>query len=186
MVVWLWISIVIARWIGKKIPYPKARIAVILVLIPALFVSPLADEIIGKYQFDKLCKAAEEVKIYGTLPVGEELYTAEGKWRLGIRPLPLEEHNRADAAYRAVVRTESIGPKEVDAAIPIRMYEHYIYNKITGERLASYQQYGSSGGWISRNLEKPVLVRDQCFPPGWGIELTHRILPFQKSLGDKK
>ena len=39
-------------------------------LLPVVFMAPLADEIVGKVQFDRLCEVAKEVKIYGTVPVG--------------------------------------------------------------------------------------------------------------------
>lgn len=179
---YLAVSIVIIRVLARRTSSQWVRWTIYGLGLPLLIAAPLADEIIGKFQFDKLCKEAEDIQIYGSIPVGEELYTPEGKWRLGIRPLSLEERNRADEAYRAVVRTESIGPKEIEAAIPIQMYEHHFYNKIAGERLASYQQYGSRGGWISRNLEKPILVRDQCSPPSAGLELKYKLLPFKKKI----
>lgn len=184
IVLWLGASVFIAQWIGKTMSSPRLRVVVTALLIPLLFVAPLADEIIGKFQFDKLCKEAEEIKIYGTMPVGEELYTADGRWRLGIRPSSLEELNRVENVYKSLVRNESVGPTQVEAVIPIRTYEHRIYNKRADQLLASYRSYGTSGGWLSRySSEVPLLVRDQCFPPGWGMDLTRRILPFQKPTG---
>ena len=186
ILVWAGVSFAIARWIGKKIPKRSIGIVVTVILIPLLFVLPLADEIIGKFQFDKLCREAEEVKIYGSIPVGEELYTSDGKWRLGISSLPLEETKRVLSVHLSLLRDESIGPNEIEAAIPIRVYERRIYNRRTNEILASYRQYATSGGWLSRNLGNPQIVRDQCFPPASGLELKLRILPFEKSSGGPK
>lgn len=186
IIVWLWISIVIVRWIGKKIPYPRARIAVVLVLIPALFVSPLADEIIGKYQFDKLCKEAEEVKIYGTLPVGEELYTADGKWRRShtVPLLSLEDSNKVSQKINSLLRYERNEIYGISAAIPISGSENRVFSRNTGQLLAVYRIFGTRGGWLSRNLEKPLVVRDQCLPKEH-LEIERRILPFNKASNEK-
>lgn len=188
MVGWLALSIFIARWIGKKIPKTHFRIAITLPIALLLFAAPLADEIIGKFQFDKLCKEAEEVKIYGTIPVGEDFYYRDGRWRRASSGplLSLEESNQIEKRYKSLVREESIGPTEVSATIPIRYYEHHLFNRNTEQLLTSFRIYGTSGGWISRNFEKPVFVRDVCWPPSMGEVLDQQILPYNDRPGGKK
>lgn len=138
------LCVFIARALALRTSSQLARWVIYAIGLPIVVAAPLADEIIGKYQFDKLCREAA-IEIRGTLPAGEELYTADGEWRLATRSLPLEQYKQIEAAYKSLVRDENFGPKKVPAVIPIRMYEHRIHNNITGEILASYQHYASSG-----------------------------------------
>jgi len=83
----LWIAVsgglawLAARLLTRRSSKPWLRPLLAMLLLPLIFMVPLADEIIGKFQFDRLCEEAKEVKVYATHPVGEELYTPEGKWR---------------------------------------------------------------------------------------------------------
>jgi hypothetical protein len=143
------------------------------ILAPIVFFLPLADEIVGAYQFERLCEQAKDVKIYGTIPVGLELYTPDGKWRIGLQEGELEQRlkdwDRAQKALDSHVRWD-LGPtmpQEVPAAIPIRRYENKIFDAKTGRLLAEWRQYGTSGGWFGRVVvagELPLIVRPQCMP----------------------
>ena len=177
---WALTSAVIAYLIGRGIEQRAMRAFVTLILASVIFALPISDEVVGKFQFDRLCDEAENVKVSGTRPVGQELYTSDGRWRLAIRPSSLEELKQAEKNYQSIVRKESTGPVEIGTTIPIRMYEHRIYDRQKGKVLASYRSYATSGGWLSRYaFEKPILVRNQCFPSEARGNLNRRILPYK-------
>lgn len=186
----------VATLLTRRTKKPWLRPLLILVLMPIVFLAPLADEIIGKFQFDRLCEEAKEVKIHATHPVGEELYTPEGKWRRShLETLrrsgqigdTREESNRLQKVYESLVRWDmgSPFPEEIPATIPIRKYHTRIYDTKDGRLLAEWNGYGTSGGWVSRNFETPFLVRSQCMP-NIGQQLDEKILPYSKNSGDQK
>lgn len=184
---WFVLSLWIAWRLAKLVTPIWFKALVVVALTPLLFVAPVGDEIIGKYQFERYCKEAEEVKIYGTILVREPFYTADGKRRrYGGSAPPIDEANRIEAAYQALVRHDSKGPTRVAALIPIDLYETWIVNKGNGEVLAYYRRYATRGGILSRYFETPAIVRAQCFPPSFYAELEQKILPFDlHSKGEK-
>lgn len=183
MLVWavvcVWIALRVSRWAKRG----WLRAVMFIVLLPAMYVAPLADEIIGNYQFERYCREANQVHIYGTIPVGEELYFPDGKWRLSARALSRtgQETKRIEDAIKTLIRYEFSGPKKVPAIIPIREYYTRKFDRQEGRLLAEYRHYATGGGWLSQNFEKPLIVRDQCFPDG-RAKSTSTILPFDPAL----
>jgi hypothetical protein len=181
ILVWLFASIALARWVGRWVPHGGVRFLVTVLLAPILFALPLADEIIGKTQFDKLCEDAKEIRIHGTIPVGEELYFSDGRWRRADREIPLAESNRITDAIEALLEYETTPYQPVDSFMPIATSEVRIKDRRTGNVLAVYREFITRGGWISRSLEKPLLSRDGCAPEERGPALQQTLLPFNKS-----
>jgi len=181
VIVWGSASIVIARWIGGRIPKKGPRIVITLLLIPLFFVLPLADEIVGRFQFEKLCKEAEEIKIFGTMPVGEGLYTANGQWRRSHTAplLSLEDSNKLSQLTKNLLRYEHTEIYSISAVMPISGSESKVFSRDSGQLLVIYRIYGTPGGWLSRNFEKPLIVRNQCLPKDH-LDIEKRILPFNK------
>jgi hypothetical protein len=165
----------------------KGLLGAVIALL--MFVTPVVDEIIGKAQFERLCNAAAEVRIYGTLPGGQELYTVDGKWRQRDVSLPIQENNRLQRLLESMIRWDlgSSNPEIIAAAIPIRKYHERIFDRRSGNLLAEWDHYATSGGAFSRNFEKPLLVRAQCMPElveeG---ELQQRLLPFKQTVEPKR
>ncbi|WP_147435845.1 hypothetical protein [Sulfurisoma sediminicola] len=154
------------------------------ILFPVVFIAPLADEIVGKYQFERLCEEAKEVKIYGTIPVGEELYTHEGKWRssdTGDNDFQLQEFRES------LVLWDSGGPfpKEISAAIPIRMYQTKLYERKTKRLLAEWKQFNTPGGWLSQWIpggQATFLTTGECMPEiVQQSKLQKILLPFKNA-----
>ena len=164
--IWLALSVWVSWRVAKLVKPIWFKAIVILAMTPLLFVAPVADELIGDYQFKRYCKEAEEVKIYGTIPVGEEFYTADGKWKLADISLAFEERNRIQGILESVIRWDrgSPFPTQVPALIPINFHETKIYEVKTGRLLAEYRNYGSGGGgWLSQRLfKRPALMPAQC------------------------
>lgn len=180
--VWLFASIGLARWIGMRVPKQRIRLVLTVFLAPIFFVLPLADEIIGKLQFDRLCEDAREIRIHGTIPLGAELYLPGGEWRRSSRDIPLQEEQRIDRLIETLIRDVHGKSTVVPGWIPMLAYETKIFDRRDGRLLASYKYFSTSGGWVSRRLEKPLVVRDQCFPENFGTTtLNKAIFPFDSS-----
>jgi len=176
----------IAALLSMKLKSRWWRIAIALVLFPMVFMAPLADEIVGKQQFDRLCEGAKEVKIYGTIPVGEELYTPEGKWRLELPDPDVRLGGVVDSYFRW---DHGGNPPSVvgSVAIPIYSWDTKLYEKASGRLLAEWLVYSPSGGWLSRHFETPALVRSRCEPSGAeGWEVHKKTLAFHQSSGEIK
>ncbi|TAK86931.1 MAG: hypothetical protein EPO20_05585 [Betaproteobacteria bacterium] len=136
-----------------------------------IVVAPLGDEIIGKYQFERYCENAREVKIYATIPVGEDLYTPDGTWRLSVRPVPREELVRLNKFAESMIRWDRgpLTPPQVPGAILIHEHQEKLYDARTGRLLAEYKIYSNSGGWLKRTFGTGAaiggfMIRQQCFP----------------------
>jgi hypothetical protein len=174
----LWIAWRVARFAKRS----WVRALLFLVVAPLLIPLPLAEEIIGRFQFERYCESANEVKIYGTIPVGEELYTRDGKWRVGKTR---EETNRLNEIYESLVRWDFERSTRVPGAIPIYETTRKIYERKTGRLLAEFKGYGTRGGWLAG--ETPVLVRPQCRPQLVEAQgLNQKILPFDPKAGGTK
>ena len=173
--VWIIASIWVASRIARLVK-PSWLKPVGFVAIAGLLISlPAADEIIGGFQLKKYCESVDEITVYGTIPVGEELYTADGTWRTGST---LEERNRLSASYESLVRWEFGPRRQVPAAIPIYETTTKIYDKKLGRLLAEFKQYSTRGGWL--HGENPLLIQPGCYPAKLG-EIRQMVLPFAKS-----
>jgi hypothetical protein len=180
LVIWFFLSVWIAATATRLVGNRALKVFLFVLLAPGLVALPFIDEIIGKFQFDRLCAKAEKVNYFGAIQVGQELYTTDGKWRLGSSPrLSFEEFRRVRASYEALVRWESTQVARTTEWIPISESDTRIYNRVNGALLASFRSYGTPGGWISRKFEKPAIVRDQCLPHDFSVAMEEKILPFR-------
>lgn len=182
----------LAKALTRRAQEEWPRWVVAGVLAPVVFYLPLADEIVGNYQFERLCEAAKEVKYYGTIPVGEDLYTPDGKWRWDLTGEGLDPHVKEDVLLRrekdlrlekvieSYLRQERHRPPDIHAGITISGSEAKVYDTKTGRLLAEWRSYGTSGGWMSRNLEVPIIVRPQCLPERFR-QVEQTLLRFSKS-----
>lgn len=188
LLMWAVVVVLFTRLLVRWIKAPWIKGALFLVIAPVIFLAPAADELIGKVRYDALCKAAEDVKVVGAIPVREPFYTEDGTWLLPQSTGPWESDRRERIlnAYDALVWQDSVGPIRVPAAMPIDKYEIRIVSRTNGKVLAFVEQYATHGGWLSQRFETPAFVRAQCFPPEYGEKLKHRILPFKPLSGDKQ
>jgi hypothetical protein len=114
-----------------------ARVALFLALLPL----PLADEIVGKWQFERLCRDNAEIKL--------NLATAGGR----------------------TVHYQSQPPSEVSGTwIPVRTLPQRFVDATTKELVVSYDILRASGGRIVRLLglsgsgSGPLLFEGSCAP----------------------
>jgi hypothetical protein len=151
----------------------------VLLIVGVLCALALGDEIVGKFQFDRLCAKAAGITYAGSIPVGYELYSREGRWLLTLPKGTPELRRKASAAYNSLVRWDLTQTPRTSEWIPIQQTDTRIHDKRNGVLLASFSAYGTNGGWVSRQLDKPLLVRQECLPNEIRVVNT-KILPFQK------
>lgn len=180
---WVFLSGLLAYGIGRlltsKLKSRWWRWMLAAVLLPLIFMAPLADEIVGKYQFDQLCESADkEARIYGTIPVGEELYTPGGEWRLGITD-SWGDRMALNEIIKSLLRWES-KTTQLHMAILIQQYDEQIFARNTGRLLAQWRTYGTAGGRLSHSFETPFLVRSTCTPRLINPIIDIQLLPFTK------
>lgn len=135
-----------------------------LVLLTVWLVAPVADEILGAREFEKLCKAMPEVKFYGPVPVGEgAFFDGEGN------PKRLDDGKpKIISPEEAIKRGEFIERQSKERKtlflntdewhllrrwpMPIvELYSRYIDKRTGMLVLESYARY-SSGGWLRRGV----------------------------------
>jgi hypothetical protein len=93
-IVWLGIVVALATWLTLRIKTGPMRVFVALALVAVLLPMPLIDEIVGRHQFEQLCREHNTIHIDRTKAVGKTVYLvqrppvdAEGTWvRIVIRP----------------------------------------------------------------------------------------------------
>jgi len=153
LLAWIAFSIWLAARVTRMVRLKVLKALIFLVLAPVLSALPFADEIVGKFQFDRFCDDARDVKIFATIPVGEELYYPDGRWRLSSSPpMPLTESNYRQSIYESLVRYERSDLDIIGIAMPISGRQTRIFDRKTGQLLASYLVYSTRGGWISRGF----------------------------------
>ena len=174
------IAWLIAKALTRRAQKTWPRWVVAGVLAPVVFFLPFADEIVGKYQFERLCEEAKEEKFHGTIPAGEDLYTPDGKWRLGM---PGEDGRHLQKVINTYLRRDHRRLPEIRAAIVIWGEESKIYDARTGRLLAEWRQYSTNGGWFGQKVvagEGPLIVRQGCGPANFR-QIEQTLLKFTKS-----
>ncbi len=195
MALWLALSLWIAWRMARSLRRSSLKALVLVVVAPLLVAAPLADEIVGKYQFESYCEGAKEAKVYGTIPVGEDLYTPEGKWRLDDSSrMPLEDFNRLNNLIESLIRWDrgpSL-PREMHALIPIHEYKTKLIEAKTDRLLAEYQRYSNGGGWLKRNFGVGAATGGFLLPQVCVPEVVRRnrliqvLLPFERAKKEGK
>ena len=117
------------------------KVAICLVLIPVLLVVPLADELIGKQQFESLCER------YAVQTIDEQ--------HAMNRRVSFERRSADEFAKGTVVR--------------IRIDPYTYRDEETKSVLISFHILTAEGGWLIRTLgisetNAPLLFRSGCAP----------------------
>jgi hypothetical protein len=138
---WLIVVLLITRRATWHFGSRAAKVAISLVLFPALLVAPLADELIGKWQFESLCKQ------YSTQEI--------------------DEHHAMNRRVLFVRRKEDRFIQ--GTAVRIRIDSHVYKDAETGQVLVSYYTLHAEGGWLIHALgisetNSPLLFRRACGP----------------------
>ena len=137
--VWLAITITLAMSLTSRIKSAPLRLLVALVLVAVLLSLPLVDEIVGKHQFEQLCRENATIQVDRAKAVGKTVYLAQ-------RP-PVEARG---TWVRIVIQPYVF----LDAA--------------TGEPVVTYNILTAVGGRFIPSLSEgrmPLLFKGSCAPP---------------------
>lgn len=179
--VWIFLGYLLwQKLIRPRIHSWLAR-AVILLLLAALWlIAPVADEILGAREFEKLCKEMPEIKFHGPVPVGPgAFFDEEGKSkRLDDNRskviTPEEAIKRKEFIERQSQEDKKIfhhPPSEWRLLrqwpMPIgESYGLYVDRRTGKPVLETYARY-SPGGWIKRGLGWGSHAPYQCPRKGY-------------------
>jgi len=136
---WIGIAALLSRWIASRIRSPGVRWLVTLVAFAGLLPLPLIDEIVGKYQFEQLCRENATIHVDRTKAVGKTVYLAQ-------KP--------------------SVDAKGTWLRIVIQPY--VFVDAETGAPVVSYNILTAVGGRFIPSLSEgrvPLLFKGSCAPP---------------------
>lgn len=139
----LWGCIWLANQLGNLAPTPKWRTAVKVGIFIALLVSPFVDEVIGKHQFEALCKA-NGIE-------GADVSKARGK------------RVRSEYASAGLVR---------GTIIPISVDVITYRDADSGEVLMQYKNFYAFGGWLMRYTPLSMGSHHAMLFPGNGCSFS--------------
>ena len=148
LIAWFAVAIWIAKRLTKAVKNSQLRIVLIFLCVGALLVLPVADEIIGGFQFRALCRENAVLRI--------DAEKIKGK-TIRVIPEPTEGSRDAEGV-----------------AIRIYYYRLSYRDTETGEELASYSTYTARSGWLVRlfgtssGLPPLTVHPSTCSPPNEG------------------
>jgi hypothetical protein len=137
---WVVLAALLSRWLASSIKFTAARWTVALVVFAVLLPLPLVDEIVGKRQFERLCKENAEIKVDRATAVGRTVY-------LDVRP-------QFDVP---------------GTWVRVAMQPMHFVDVATRETVVSYNELRASGGMLVRLFafsegRAPLLFRGSCVP----------------------
>jgi hypothetical protein len=121
LIVWFYIALILSSFLGAKIRAGLFKTVMRFVLFPLILLAPVADEIIGGFQFRALCKV-EAVAVYDEAKVRERTVYDQS----------------ADLYYFT------------DTVLPTYKQTWKYADHTNNEELISFVELHSDGGWLSR------------------------------------
>ena len=139
--VWFALAVAMAYAFAWKIKNSLLRSVVAVTVFGVLLVLPVIDELIGKQQFESLCKKYAIVKI--------------------------DEQHARDRRVLSTLRKEDQFAE--GTAVPIRIDPYTYRDAETDEVIVSYHTLHADGGWLIRALgisetNAPLLFKSGCAP----------------------
>lgn len=136
---WGFASYSLAKLIAQPIKTPNIKTGVNIALLVLIFIAPVADDIIGGFQFRALCRES------AVITIDEE--KARGKSVLG------DSKNIALTSYMLPINNRHAIYRDTD----------------TKEILLSWNEYRAKGGWLSRLIgfpqgSPPYTFNGVCYP----------------------
>lgn len=137
---WVIAVVVVTRWVARRFSSLTMKIASWMILVPALITVPLVDELIGKRQFEQLCKDNAMIHVDRETAIGKTVYFV---------PQPAVEVK--GTWVRVVLKPQRF----VDAT--------------TGDAVVTYNELMADGGWLVRTLiisegRVPLTFGSTCVP----------------------
>lgn len=123
-IVWFAIAVMLSRRIGRSLRRSSMQTATALAAFAVLLPLPVADELVGMWQFNRLCREGAKLKIDPDAAKGRTV-------RLVIDP------------------SNEILPGQVLTTY----HSHLSYREVgTDQEIASFSRYSVKGGWLIRAL----------------------------------
>ena len=142
-IAWLIIVITVTRLVVKRTKSSAAKVVGGVVVFSILLIAPLADEIIGKIQFEALCEK------YAVAEIDER-----------------------DAINRSVIYVPRKSDEYAShTAVKIRIDQKVYRDAETKKVVVKFHTLTATGGWLIRTLgisetDSPLLFRHFCSPRG--------------------
>ncbi len=151
LVIWFYIVRGITKLIMLKTSKGRLRSFISMMVFSLLFIAPVADEIIGGFQFRALCMENSYL-IYDVEKIKGKTVVWSGTPRTIIN----------------------------NTIIPIEVTQTRWRDQVTGEVLIAYKQYFATGGWLSRSISFDNVTRPYVFNGVCGVkdELTKVLSAF--------
>lgn len=149
----------------RHIPCVWVRIVVLLGFGVPLLALPLIDEIIGKYEFEKLCSQLQGMKYYGKVQLGPEFYFEDVTPKRVARDTALPESRQVSEFNQnmmRVVQWTKPRDKNISAVIKVTLYVQQVMVAETGSLLAEIRWFTNNGGWTGSSWGAPILSRNSC------------------------
>ena len=160
LIAWFCLSLWLARKITAWLPTDStiAKFVVGVLAFALILPLPLIDEIIGKVQFDKLCREEAGVKIYGKLELGPEFFNADGTPNFVDKKTNLIVPDKAMDSY-----VEFVTMPLQSIASPAKLFKMQLQvrSRIDGQTLAQKTAFAMDGGWLSYDKQS-WLPRSGC------------------------
>lgn len=143
--VWLVVAVLLSKRVPRWLGITKYTTAASLLLFPLVLTAPIADELIGRWQFSRLCER-------------EAVVTLSPDWGRVKRA----RHNNNPIA--------EIG----GYVIPVRAQRVEYVDVDTGKLFLTYKAFHTYGGFLFGRLGLGLGQSTSCWPKDW-IEVTNKL-----------
>lgn len=169
-VTWLIVCTCVALFLSKRISSTWGKVVFVPLVTAALLIGPFISQIVGKYQFDSYCKAAQNVTFIRTIPAPKELYSPTGEWRLAkFSAQQFDENTRLVRLADSLVRWDTGNYVGVSNFTNVGVRQTKLYERSSNRLVAEWTSYsyrGGLGGLMGSTDEcHPTLMRQE----GYGI-----------------
>ena len=170
IIAWFGLCVWLARKIVGWLPIESvvAKFFVSVLVFAAIFPVPLIDEIIGKFQFDKLCREEAGVKIYGKLELGPEFFNADGKPNFEV------SRGQLDERMERIVELSPFTFERIRSPVDLGRGTFRIFDRRNGKELARIIGFNNRGGWLAFD-HTSSLSNSPCYPPKSEIDVLKTI-----------
>lgn len=136
--IWFLIVLALTSWIAKKLPQRWWKIPLRILIFVVLLILPVIDEIVGGWQFKRLCEANADIQVDKEAAIGKTVY------------------------YQSQASIEIKG-----TWVHIVLQPWRFVDSITGEQIISYNTLLAGGGLFFKNFSQggvPLLFNGTCVP----------------------
>ena len=111
--IWFLIVLALTSWIAKKLPQRWWKTPLSLLIFIVFLIAPVIDEIVGGWQFKRLCETNADIQVNKETAIGRTVYLAKvpdveikGTWvRVALQPRQFVDQTTGDivVSYNSVI-----------------------------------------------------------------------------------